>query len=128
MARPLPDFLMPPQPAPPPAHRLVEALQRGDLTREDIASSITQLSGEHTDLANQLQQRQIGLHKFCAALNASEGGAQLLDKCAYALTNARVSLESAHAAEQARSLQREQSRARCQRAEEHNDERYNYRW
>ena len=98
--------------------RLVEAVQRQDITREDIARTVCMLTAQpalHSLAAEFLdvsRGRQT-VHRFCNAVGAVD--ANCLEQTCHALIYQQVSHTEAMAAQREMQEQRDRSRMRLQR-------------
>ena len=99
-----------------PIAKLIDAVQRQDISREDIARTVVScnpgLEGAARLFLDPSQARQ-SVHKFCAAVRACDPSA--LDRTVDILCTQQVSRESAAQAQQAMQLQRERQRMAANR-------------
>ena len=105
------------------AARLVEAVQREDLTREQIAQAILQstihegIQGAAASFMDQSQR--VSLHRFCATVRAVDPN--ILDLVVDQLCNKRVSSAIMSEAQIAMQEQRQRQRLWRQRTDMHDD-------
>ena len=101
-----------------PAARLVEAVQREDITRADIARTVAQLNPQlHALVAAFVDETtgRMSVHKFCAQIRAYDPGT--LDRAMDVLCNQQVSSTLVSQAHVAMQEQRERQRQWRQRAD-----------
>ena len=103
---------------------LVEAIQREDITREDIARTVVEgnasLHALAVDFLDTSKRRQ-SVHKFCAAVRAVDPAT--LDRTVDLLIHQRVSQAEVMQVQQQMQEQRQHARAWQQRADMDMDER-----
>ena len=101
-----------------PAARLVEAVQREDITREDIARTVSSMNPTLHALAQTFVDQSNGrqtIHKFCSIVRAQDPAT--LERTMHVLCNQVVSTTLVGQAQAAMQEQRERQRQWRQRAD-----------
>ena len=109
----------------PSTSRLVEARQRADISREDIAKAIASLGQGHETipaLAQEFLSTRQTIHRFCAAVRAIDS--TVVDRAADLLCNMQVSADTAQRAQQAMAIARQKARGDWQRQAADDDKRF----